>query len=162
MMEPLLSEHYLRTVFGATFWNSTSWTKFPLHSLALGLEQVIESQGAVINNATALLLNNTFSQGRIHTKQKYLGLIRRQKLEEYLPNISWQPLAETLHQAFRLPENYKARIASQYAPHFFAQSQVLYSDSERKEKFILSHFKLKNHLDSISYFVPQFRIEGLL
>lgn len=161
-MEPLLSEQYLRTVFGAIFWNSTSWKKFPLHSSALGLEQVIESQGAVINNATALLLNNTFSQGRIRTKQKYLDLIRRQRLEEYLPHLSWQPLAETLHEAFQLPTNYKVRIASNYAPYFFVQSQVLYYDSVRMEEFIRSHFKLKNHLDDSYYFVPIFTIEGLL
>ena len=162
MKDPLLSEHYLRTVFGATFWNSTLWTKFPLHSLALGLEQVIESEGAVINNATALLLNNTFSQGRINTKQKYLDLICRRRLEEYLPGLWWQSLAETLHQAFQLPAYNEARIASNYAPHFFAQSQVLYYDSKCKEEFIHSHFRLKDTTNSISYFIPTFTIEGLL
>ncbi len=162
LMEALLSEHYLRGIFGEVFWISPSLKSIPLRSFALGLEQVIESQGAVISNATALQLNNTFSLGRNSTRRIYFDLFREPKLEQYCPRLLRESLAESLRQAFPLSNHFQVKMAPHYAPAFFSQSQVLYYDSKQREEFIRSHFKLRDSIDDTYYFIPQFTVEGLI
>ncbi len=162
LMEPLLSEQYLRKVFGDIFWVSSSQKGTPMGSFALGLEQVIESQGAVISNATALLLNNAFSQGRHNSKQKYLNLFLESRLKHYCPSLLRESLRESLHQAFPLPPLSQVKMKSYYASSFFLQSQVLYRDQRRKEEFVQSHFQQKDRINNVYYFIPTFTVEGLV
>lgn len=161
-MEALLSERYLQSIFGQIFWSSPSWRRIPFQSFALGLQQVIESEGAILHNATAYALNNTFSQGRRATREKYVHLFRQQELHQYLSHLQREPLTESLRQAFSPPGHFPIKMAANYAPNFFVQSRVFYADPSRKEEFIRSHFRLKESIDNIHYFIPLFTLEGLL